>query len=98
MSLKNMLECIVKNNLECLKTIMEDDDTFLTNKICTQLLVKSLENKRSNISNYILQYVFDLDSEIFENFLERNRPFNEKQIENLNRILNKFYICCMVNT
>ena len=98
MSLKEMLECIKKNDLKCLKIIMEDEDTYLTGKICTQLLVKSLELSHLVIANYIIKYNFDLDAIIFQQYLETNSPFTEKQIVNLNKILSRFYICCMVDT
>ncbi len=97
MSLQNMIDCIKRNDLECLKTIMENDETYLTSKICTMLLVECLKNNNILIANYIIKYEFDLESDIFENYLESNRPFTQKQITNLNKLLNKFYICCMVN-
>lgn len=93
-----MINCINNNDLDCLKAIMEDDETFLTNKICTQLLVACLEENQIVIANYITKYDFDLDAKIFENYLELNRPFTEKQITNLNKILSKFYICCLINS
>jgi uncharacterized protein with ParB-like and HNH nuclease domain len=98
MSLKILLECIENNDLESFKLIMEDDKTYLTNKICTRLLIESLEKNYTQISNYILKFAFDLDADLFEKYLEENRPFNERQIQNLNKILNKLYICCLVNS
>ena len=98
MSLKDMLDCVKNNDLECLKNIMEDDDTYLTNKVCTRLLIESLERHHVAISNYILKYKFDLDAELFDAYIEANRPFTEKELNNLNRILEKFFICCLVNS
>ena len=98
MSLSDMLKCIKNNDIECLKAIMEDDETYLTNKICTRLLVECLKDNRIVIANYIIKYEFDLDANIFENYLETSRPFTEKQITNLNRLLSKFYICCLVDS
>jgi len=91
-----MLMCIKNNDLECLKLIMEDDKTYLTNKICTILLVECLKKNYINFLKYIIKYDFDLDADIFENYLEENRPFTEKQINNLNKILSKF-LCCLIN-
>ena len=98
MSLKDMLECIRNNNLVCLKEIMEDEETYLTSKICTKILLECLKNDNIKISNYVLSYNFDLDAELFEKYIETNRPFSEKQIINLNKILEKFFICCLINT
>ncbi len=92
-----MLECINNNDIECLKLIMEDDRTYLTSKICTHLLVECFERNYMSIANYIMKYDFDLDSDIFENFLETNRPFTTKQLSNLNKILNTKLICCIIN-
>jgi len=96
MSLKNMLECIKNNDLECLKQIMEDSDTFLTNSVCTRLLIETFERNNIPMANYIIKYDFDLDGDLFDQYLDSNRPFSEKQIANLNRLLSRFYICCMV--
>lgn len=95
--LNDMISCIKNNDIFHLKTIMEDDDTYLTDKICTKLLVECLEQNRISIANYIVKYEFDLDSEIFENYIEQNSPFTDKQIRNLNNLLSKFFICCLVN-
>jgi hypothetical protein len=76
---------------------MEDDETYLNNKICTRLLIESLKMRHINISNYILKYKFDLDAELFEEYLQTNRPFTEKELINLNKILSKFYICCLID-
>jgi len=96
MSLKDMLECIRDNDIECLKIIMEDDNTYLTDKICTKLLVACLEQNRVPIANYIVKYDFDLDADIFEDYIERNSPFTDKKLKNLNNLLNKFDMCCLV--
>jgi hypothetical protein len=97
MSLKDMLECIKNRDLVSLKEIMEDEETYLTSKICTKLLIECFERNYMSIASYIIQYDFDLDSDIFENYLENNRPFTQKQLDNLNKLLGVKFICCMVN-
>jgi hypothetical protein len=98
MSLKDMVTCIRNNDLACLKAIINDDNTYLTEKMCTKLLVECLEHNQIAIANYIVRMNFDLDADIFEDYIERNKPFTEKQVMNLNRILNKFMICCLVES
>lgn len=98
MSLKSMITCIKNNDIECLREIMANDDTYLNDAICTKLLVESLEQNRIPIANYISKYGFDLDAEIFENYIKENRPFTEKQLKNLNRLLEKFFICCLIES
>jgi hypothetical protein len=98
MSLKDMIVCIRNNDIDCLKVIINDDDTYLTEKICTKLLVECLEHNRIAIANYIIRMDFDLDAAIFEDYIERNKPFTEKQVLNLNKILGKFLICCLVES
>ncbi len=98
MSLKDMLECIKKHDLNCLKEIMEDGETYLTAKICTRLLVECFEKNYMSLASYIIQYDFDLDSDIFENYLENNRPFTQKQLTNLNKLLTTKFICCMISS
>lgn len=93
-----MIKCIDLNDLKCLKSIMENDDTYLTEKICTKLLVECLKQKRIAIANYIMNYDFDLDADIFESYIESKKSFTEKELINLNKIFNKKFICCLVNT
>lgn len=92
-----LLEYVKNNDKENLSKLMENEDTFLSDAICTELLVESLIHKHIQISNYILKYVFDLDSEVFDEYLEKHKPFSQVQINNLNKILDKFYICCLIS-
>jgi hypothetical protein len=96
-SLDDMIKYVHVGDLENLKKAMMADSTYLTDKICTKLLVVSLERNKVPIANYILKYEFDIDPDIFEEYLDSNRPFTSSQIKNLNLILNRFYICCLAN-
>jgi uncharacterized protein YjgD (DUF1641 family) len=98
MSLVDMLLCIKNNDINCLQEIMENDDTYLTDKLCTRLLVECLKQKRIPMLKAIMRYDFDLDAVIFNNYLETNKPFTENQLKNINFILNNHFICCLVNT
>ena len=71
MSLREMLTYIDNNDLASLENTMQSSDTHLTDKICTHLLIFSLEKKYIKIANYILKFEFDIDSDVFEKYLDK---------------------------
>lgn len=94
---RKMLKYIENNDLESFVELMEENSSDQI--LCTELLINSFQSNKIKICNYILKYMirsdFDLDAELFQDFVDENKPFDEKQLKNLNLICSKLMICCI---